>query len=148
RGGCPIIYSRRLTRIFPDLALFCRHMNAPVHYTTCPVCGSASFQQVLTAKDYTVSGKSFSIVECSSCTLRFTQDVPSLEDIGSYYKAEAYISHTNTSKGLINRLYKTVRKHTLKKKRRLIERVTGIKNGSLLDLGAGTGAFVKTMQDA
>jgi SAM-dependent methyltransferase len=74
--------------------------------------------------------------------------VPDAGHIGKYYKAEAYISHTNTSKGFVNRLYKTVRKHTLKQKRRLIEKCTGRNNGRLLDLGAGTGAFVRTMKEA
>jgi SAM-dependent methyltransferase len=71
-----------------------------------------------------------------------------MDSIGAYYKAENYISHTNTSKGLINRLYKAVRKYTLGKKKRLLEKTTGKNNGRLLDLGAGTGAFVSTMQRA
>jgi SAM-dependent methyltransferase len=121
-------------------------MSAPVHYTRCPVCHSTAIRPVLAAKDHTVSGETFSIFECASCSLRFTQDVPAPDRIGEYYKAEAYISHTNTSKGLVNRLYKTVRKHTLKQKRRLIERITGKKTGRILDLGAGTGAFAHTMK--
>ncbi|MDZ4796155.1 MAG: methyltransferase domain-containing protein [Bacteroidota bacterium] len=123
-------------------------MPGSIHYTHCPVCGAAVTQPVLTAKDHTVSGESFGIVECGSCTVRFTQDVPDANAISPYYKSENYISHTNTSKGLINRLYQSVRKRTLKQKRRLIEKGTGISKGSLLDVGSGTGAFASIMQQA
>jgi 2-polyprenyl-3-methyl-5-hydroxy-6-metoxy-1,4-benzoquinol methylase len=103
---------------------------------------------MLSAKDYTVSGESFSIWECSVCTLRFTQDAPGLDSIGQYYKSEEYISHTNTSRGLINKLYQVVRKRTLRQKRQLVCKVTSKKQGSLLDVGSGTGAFVKEMKDS
>jgi 2-polyprenyl-3-methyl-5-hydroxy-6-metoxy-1,4-benzoquinol methylase len=121
-------------------------MSQLIHYTQCPVCGAASFLPVLSAKDHTVSGEQFSIVECGSCTFRFTQDVPDAASISPYYKSENYISHTNTSKGLINSLYQWVRKRTLKQKRRLVEKTTGVKGGHLLDVGSGTGAFAGEMQ--
>lgn len=89
-------------------------MKEIIHYTQCPVCGADAFQPVLKAKDYTVSAETFSICECSVCTARFTQDVPAASAIAPYYKSENYISHTNTSKGLINGLYQWVRKRTLK----------------------------------
>lgn len=119
-----------------------------IHYTNCPACGSAKLKSILTAKDYTVSNESFTIVECTDCTLRFTQDVPDRNAIGPYYKSENYISHTNTSKGYINSLYQWVRKRTLKQKRKLIEKTTGLKTGTLLDIGSGTGAFVSEMKQA
>src|SRR5204863_1570682 len=62
-----------------------------------------------------------------------------------YYQSEDYISHTNTSKGLINRLYQSVRRRTLRKKRRLVQRVTGMGKGYILDVGSGTGAFTAEM---
>ena len=123
-------------------------MSQLIHYTNCPVCGSADIKNVLSAKDYTVSGENFSIAECDNCSLRFTQDVPDAASISPYYKSENYISHTNTSKGLINRLYQSVRKRTLKQKRRLIETATRITKGNLLDVGSGTGAFAAAMKVA
>ena len=121
-------------------------MSQIIHYTNCPVCGSVDIKPVLKAKDYTVSGEMFSIVECSACSLRFSQDVPNANTITPYYKYENYISHTNTSKGLINRLYQLVRKRTLKQKRKLVEKITGKTNGQFLDVGSGTGAFVNEMK--
>jgi SAM-dependent methyltransferase len=120
-------------------------MSQTIHYTNCPVCGSTAIKNVLSVKDHTVSGEMFSIAECSACSLRFTQDVPDAMSIAPYYKSEDYISHTNTSKGLINRLYQSVRKRTLAKKRRLVQRITGMGKGHLLDVGSGTGAFVSEM---
>jgi SAM-dependent methyltransferase len=121
-------------------------MSQLIHYTNCPVCGSADIKNILSAKDYTVSDERFPVAECSACSLRFTQDVPDAAGIAPYYKSEDYISHTNTSKGLINRLYQLVRKRTLRKKRKLVERTTGTRTGQLLDVGSGTGTFVNEMK--
>jgi 2-polyprenyl-3-methyl-5-hydroxy-6-metoxy-1,4-benzoquinol methylase len=121
-------------------------MNDLVHYTQCPVCSSTDIKNVLTVKDHSVSGQSFQLAQCGVCTLRFTQDVPGAASIGPYYKAEGYISHTNTSKGLVNRAYQFVRKRTMVGKRKLIEKTTGITKGQLLDLGSGIGSFVNEMR--
>lgn len=117
-----------------------------IHYQFCPVCNAATISNVLQVKDYTVSGESFAISECSSCSFRFTQDVPDAASIAPYYNSEDYISHTNTATGLINRLYHFVRNRTIVQKRKLIEKSTGIKTGKLLDIGSGTGAFLREMK--
>ena len=88
------------------------------------------------------------ISECNQCQARITQDAPDAASIGPYYASEDYISHTNTSKGLVNRLYQLVRKRTLKQKRNLIEKNTGIKKGVLLDVGSGTGFFAAEMKNS
>lgn len=118
-----------------------------ITYQQCPVCNAAKIQQVITAKDHTVSSESFSIWQCANCSLRFTQDIPGVDEIGRYYKSENYISHSETSKGLVNWLYLRVRKFTLSTKRNFIEEQTGTEKGSLLDIGAGAGAFVHHMKD-
>lgn len=121
-------------------------MNNRVHYSHCPICNSTSINPLLTVKDYTVSNEEFVIWQCGQCTLRFTQDIPDAASIGAYYQSEDYISHTNTSKGLVNQLYQRVRKLTLEQKAKLIQQVTGLSTGALLDVGCGIGAFVHTMQ--
>src|SRR5687768_7393308 len=103
-----------------------------IHYSNCPVCHSNQIKQVFVVKDHTVSNKEFPIFECDICSLRFTQDVPDESEIGSYYQSENYISHSNTSKGLVNKLYQRVRKKTLKQKRKLVEKITGLQKGKLL----------------
>lgn len=111
---------------------------------TCPVCADSNIKEVLVCKDHTVSKENFQIWECSYCKLRFTQAVPDENAIAPYYQAEAYISHTDSEKGLINRLYMMARNYTLNWKVKMVKHTTGKTVGSLklLDIGAGTGAFV------
>ncbi len=119
-----------------------------INYTHCPACGSDQVKKKLAAKDHTVSGEIFEIWYCVSCTNGFTQSIPVAEEIGPYYQSAAYVSHSDTEKGLINRLYHLVRNYTLTGKRNLLQKTTGKREGFLLDVGAGTGAFSHTMQQA
>lgn len=121
-------------------------MSDIITYTQCPACNSAAISKVFSCKDETVSSEFFEIWQCSSCTLRFTQNVPVQQAIGSYYQSSDYVSHTDTKKGLINSLYHTVRNHTLKSKRALLGKLVGKPTATLLDAGAGTGAFAHTME--
>lgn len=123
-------------------------MSDVIHYSNCPACESANIAFVLKAKDETVSHEQFEIWQCNNCTLRFTQNVPNEKSIGKYYQSSAYISHSNTSQGLINKLYHSVRSFTLQSKKNLVEKSSGKNKGSLLDIGAGTGAFASTMKKA
>ena len=66
--------------------------------------------------------------------------------IGPYYASPDYISHSNTDKGLLNKLYQWVRKLTLEQKASLIIGETKAK-GTILDVGAGIGAFLSVMKE-
>lgn len=114
--------------------------------TNCPVCKGTDFGPFLTCKDYTVSQESFNIVSCKACNFKFTNPRPSDSEIGKYYKSEDYVSHSDTKKGLINRLYHMVRTRTLKEKLGLIS--SYVSRGTILDYGCGTGMFLKTCADA
>ena len=121
-------------------------MSDTIHYNQCPACDSTNIAFALKAKDETVSHQYFEIWQCNSCTLRFTQDVPDENNIGKYYQSTEYISHSNTSQGLVNKLYHTVRSFTLQSKRKLVEKSSNRKAGRLLDVGAGTGSFLSVMK--
>jgi 2-polyprenyl-3-methyl-5-hydroxy-6-metoxy-1,4-benzoquinol methylase len=121
-------------------------MEAEITYQKCLCCGSIAVDKAVDCIDYTVSNKSFEVWQCANCTFRFTQQVPDAAHIGVYYQSENYISHSDTQKGLVNTLYHRVRKFTLKTKAALVKKVTGLAQGNLLDVGAGTGAFAHTMQ--
>ena len=119
-----------------------------IHYEACPFCQSGDIQQKFVVKDYTVSGESFTILQCRKCQGAFTQDVPSQEEIGAYYASENYISHSDTQEGFINRAYHFVRSRTLTQKRQMLQALTKKDKGSIADIGCGTGAFLHTMQHA
>ena len=121
-------------------------MNELNTILNCPICDSKEFKHFLDCKDYTVSQKTFTIVECVSCGFHFTNPIPKIEDIGDYYKSESYVSHSSTNKGLINKLYQLVRKRTLKQKVKLIQSESKDKNH--LDIGAGTGHFINATSNA
>ena len=112
----------------------------------CLVCGSNQFEPFLVCKDHTVSKENFNIVSCKACGFKFTNPRPEDSVIGDYYKAEEYISHTNTNKGIVNKLYHVVRSRTLKKKLRLIK--SYVPRGTILDYGCGTGMFLAVCKNA
>jgi 2-polyprenyl-3-methyl-5-hydroxy-6-metoxy-1,4-benzoquinol methylase len=117
-----------------------------IHHNVCPFCNSGKIQQKFSAKDYTVSGELFAIFQCNECSGAFTQSVPDQQAIGPYYASDSYVSHSNTQKGAINKIYHVVRNITLKAKRKLLQQTTSKKAGSILDIGCGTGAFLDMMR--
>jgi ubiquinone/menaquinone biosynthesis C-methylase UbiE len=111
----------------------------------CPICESSGSELFLESNDYSTSKKDFSIRECASCNFRFTSPLPSENDIGCFYESEDYISHTDSNKGVLNKVYQTVRNRAIKQKQNLISSLT--KDKTLLDIGCGTGDFLKFCQD-
>ncbi|MES2760978.1 MAG: class I SAM-dependent methyltransferase [Bacteroidota bacterium] len=112
----------------------------------CLVCGSNQFEPFLQCKDYTVSQETFSIVSCRTCGFKFTNPRPENSVLGNYYKAESYVSHTNSKKGIVNKLYHIVRNYTLGKKIDLIS--SYVSRGTILDYGCGTGMFLAACKSA
>jgi 2-polyprenyl-3-methyl-5-hydroxy-6-metoxy-1,4-benzoquinol methylase len=112
----------------------------------CPVCGSKQFIPFITCTDFFVSGEQFEIRKCNICDFKFTANAEDEENIGKYYQSEEYISHSNTTKGLVNAVYHQVRNYMLGRKRRLVEKAAGAKTGHILDVGAGTGFFLNEMK--
>ncbi len=112
------------------------------HLTNCPICDNSQFTTHLSCIDYTVSRETYTILKCSACDFKFTQDIPDQDSIGKYYQAESYVSHSGSKKGLINSLYHIVRKHSLKQKFNLVSSYThGMR---IIDYGCGTGEFLNT----
>ena len=112
----------------------------------CPICNNDSFSPFLEVKDHMITKEEFKIVNCDSCGFHFTNPIPTRENIGDYYKSDVYVSHSSSKKGLINRLYNSVRKRTLKQK---VNWIKSNSNGKqLLDLGCGTGHFLRAVIDS
>lgn len=110
----------------------------------CPGCGSIAIEKVLTCKDYTTTNEEFDIWECKECTIRFTQNIPDQDEISRYYQSDTYISHSDTAKGFINKIYKIARGYTLNWKMNLVKQQfrNSSQKGNLLDIGAGAGSFL------
>ena len=116
-----------------------------ISYDKCPLCKSGAIKKRFACIDNFATGESFDVYECADCGLAFTQGIPDEKEIDRYYESPTYISHSNTSKGIVNSTYHLVRKLMLRNKARLVERLTLLKNGKILDYGAGTGHFARVM---
>ncbi|UBM59010.1 class I SAM-dependent methyltransferase [Marinilongibacter aquaticus] len=112
-------------------------------HENCPVCGSSDIQAFLKVDDHSISKEVFALAQCQACGMVFTQNPPKESDAGPYYQSADYISHSDTKKGLINRVYHAVRKFMLGRKYRLIRSLGSGKR--LLDIGTGTGHFLHYM---
>lgn len=117
-----------------------------IHSQVCPVCGSSSLLPFLSCTDYLTTKEVFEICKCKQCGFALTQDFPSEDMIAPYYEAPAYISHTDTHKGIVNSLYHLARKMALKSKSKLVTHYASQKSGMLLDIGSGTGYFLNRMK--
>ena len=111
----------------------------------CPLCQSGYFSNYLICKDHSISGESFAIVQCENCGFRFTNPRPGPESIINYYNSDSYVSITNKANNFTNFIYKIARIFTIRQKTRLISSLTKI--GTVLDVGCGTGEFLKGCQN-
>ena len=99
-----------------------------------------NLQSYLKCKDYTVSNEEYEVMFNKEFDMLVTTPVP--KNISDYYKSEDYISHTDSKKSLLDKVYQSVKNITLKRKLKLINSFnTASKN--ILDVGAGTGDFLK-----
>lgn len=119
-----------------------------VHHAACPICLSTELGYDFTCTDYFLSRETFPIVKCVRCSFTFTQDHPDEKEAERYYESEDYISHSDTSEGLTNKLYRLARNFMLERKVRLIRKITGTRSGNILDIGSGTGYFANAMKKA
>jgi 2-polyprenyl-3-methyl-5-hydroxy-6-metoxy-1,4-benzoquinol methylase len=111
----------------------------------CPICGGKDHKKHIEGKDHNVSGKVFAITECTGCEFRFTNPRPKEKHIYKYYQSKNYISHSSTKKGLINKVYHLVRSYQFLKKKKVIQISSNMKKGKILDIGCGSGDFLKYM---
>jgi SAM-dependent methyltransferase len=119
-----------------------------VHHDVCPLCSSEKIALHFSCNDHFISRKDFVIFKCSNCGFLFTQDYPEESEISAFYESEEYISHSDTSKGFSNKLYRIARTFMLGRKKVLIEKMSGVIKGKILDIGSGTGYFASMMKEA
>lgn len=110
-----------------------------------------NLQPFLDCKDYTVSGEVYQVMINKEFDMLVTKPIP--DNLGDYYKSEEYISHTDSNKSLFDKVYQFVKNITLKRKLHLINKCLLHQNSitrpekNILDIGAGTGDFLKVCKN-
>ncbi len=95
-------------------------------------------------KDHFLTKEEFEIKETEIPGIKKTWPVPS--QLNRYYQSPKYISHSQDSGGLKERIYKFAQSFNLNYKRNIIA-THSFKNASVLDYGCGAGEFLKTIED-
>ncbi len=115
--------------------------NKPV----CPLTGSRDVIHLYDAVDHACSREVFGIWKDRSSGILFTHPAPDKSEIGRYYEMENYLSHDSEQPGFTASVYGTIRRIMLGKKWRMLRPFpdTGSEAVKLLDIGCGTGEFMK-----
>lgn len=99
----------------------------------------------LTVKDYSVSGEEFQLIYNDDLEILETTPQPSLGKLPEYYKSDDYISHTDNTRNLFEKIYHFVKFISLKRKLKIINSFS-LHGKRLLDIGCGTGDFLRIAQ--
>lgn len=99
-------------------------------------------KSVFSVTDYAVSKEKFNLHYDHDREMFVTQPKPQLDRLGAYYESEDYISHTDSQKTFVDKVYQFVKSYMLSRKLKIVDSYSLGKK--LLDIGAGTGDFLKT----
>ena len=109
---------------------------------TSPINPNTLLQPFLQCKDYTVSRETFDLLLDPKSELLITSPQPKESELAKYYQSEDYISHTDSKKGFIDKVYQIAKKYAINKKVKLVKGLLQGDNKKLLDIGCGTGDFL------
>ncbi len=93
----------------------------------------------LKTRDHAFTGEEFKLEIDEDLQLLRTIPVP--ENLEDYYQHEAYISHTDRSNSILEKIYQLVKRIGLRKKVSWLKEFAG-RDSRVLDVGAGTGSLV------
>ena len=94
-------------------------------------------------KDHSVTQEAFKLMYDPTTEMLITEPKPN--DLDKYYESEAYISHTDSKKSVMDKIYQYIKHLNIKFKITLINNYTS-NNKTLLDVGTGTGDFLVAAQ--
>jgi 2-polyprenyl-3-methyl-5-hydroxy-6-metoxy-1,4-benzoquinol methylase len=95
--------------------------------------------EYLITQDYSLTGEKFQLRKNSEYDILITNPIP--EHLDKYYDFDEYISHTDSKKSIIDKVYQLVRNYTLKRKLTLVNSLVS-DSKKILDIGCGTGDFL------
>lgn len=121
-------------------------MNDLVMNDQDPLMREEDLSPFLDCVDYTVSRETFSLLRDKTTGLLITTPRPSLDKLSSYYESEDYISHTDSKRSMMDKVYQMIKGYSIKKKLRMINKLAGAK-GRLLDVGCGTGDLLAACEN-
>src|SRR5690554_3839634 len=97
----------------------------------------------ISCKDNSVTKETFNLMYDPKTELLITDPQP--DNLDKYYESEAYISHTDSKKTLMDKIYQYIKALNIRFKLNLIDHYTN-KSKKLLDVGTGTGDFLVAAQ--
>merc|ERR1711974_93003 len=95
---------------------------------------------------HSVSGEEFQLIYNEKLEMLETFPQPSEAELPKYYQSEDYISHTDAKRNVFEKAYHFVKTIALKRKLKLINSFE-FEDKQLLDIGCGTGDFLKVAKD-
>ncbi len=114
----------------------------------CPACGGLEAQVLFPATDrvFATTDKVFHIVECRQCRLIRLHPQPTPRELRDYYPADYWVEPETTVTDKLEVFY---RRFVLRDHLRFVERALAESGeaGLVVDVGCGSGAFLKMLQD-
>ena len=98
-------------------------------------------QLLASPKDHLVSGEIFQVVLDSTTQIAKTCPSPALEELPAYYQHQAYISHGNANRSVVERMYGFVQRLMFRQKAKWLKPYF-TEEPTYLDYGCGTASFV------
>ncbi len=118
-------------------------MQPVLENINCPVCGSAEHKLVFKARDLRLKtcGEAFCVVACVNCGFLFLNPRPVKEDAIKFYPVDFNMETPTLIHRLLSVSLSAIKNSIVSKLKKYK------KEGTLLDIGCGSGSFLSLMQE-